>query len=360
MKKEPFFPQHETKFVHICHLLESLHLQAADKVVFSSDTQFNAKQFHELTDHEQETTFTGFFIKFLDYFVTVSPTYLSYQIKPLNFCKDFPCTGIINGIIKSEFEKYYKANFSNKDEAKKKLQLKYFNSENKNMIVFSFVGRYVHQKGIDILIAAIESLLKQENIRGKAQFLIGGYVHSYYSSNLQDVESGIKETIEKMKILKTKYPDNFWAYMENKFFSDGKLFNFGSNFGIVPSRYEPCGLVQQEYFVAETPVIATDEGGLHDTVFDDEVKMNGIFIKNLNVTGVEDAIKHAIDIYGKKEEHQKMCKNAKELCVDMMENTVEEYAFIIDRVARLGLFENEIEEKMEQMNCLENVEYIKK
>ena len=49
MKKEPFFPQHKTKFVHICHLLESLNLQVADKV---------------------------------------SPTYLSFQIKPLNFCKD--------------------------------------------------------------------------------------------------------------------------------------------------------------------------------------------------------------------------------------------------------------------------------
>ena len=72
--------------------------------------------------------------------------------------------------------------------------------------------------------------------------------------------------MQKMKILKAKYPDNFYAYTENTFFNDGKLFNFGSNFGIVPSRYEPCGLVQQEYFVAETPVIATDEGGLHDTV----------------------------------------------------------------------------------------------
>ena len=103
MKKEPFFPQHKTKFVHICHLLESLNLQAADKMEFSDDTQFDSKRFLELTDYEQislQTTFTGFFIKFLDYFVTVSPTYLSFQIKPLNFCKDFPCTGIINGIIK--------------------------------------------------------------------------------------------------------------------------------------------------------------------------------------------------------------------------------------------------------------------
>ena len=102
-----------------------------------------------------------------------------------------------------------------------------------------------------------------------------------------------------MKILKAKYPDNFYAYTENTFFNDGKLFN----------------------------------------------------LKNLNVIGVEDAIKIAIDIYeNKKEEYQKMCKNAKELCVDMNENTVDEYAFIIDRVAGLGFFENEIEEKMEQMN----------
>ena len=42
----------------------------------------------------------------------------------------------------------------------------------------------------------------------------------------------------------------------------------GSDFGLVPSLFEPSGIVQQEYFVAGTPVVAFKTGGLKDTVFE--------------------------------------------------------------------------------------------
>lgn len=36
----------------------------------------------------------------------------------------------------------------------------------------------------------------------------------------------------------------------------------------MPSKFEPGGIVQHEFFVASTPVIAHKTGGLKDTVID--------------------------------------------------------------------------------------------
>lgn len=47
---------------------------------------------------------------------------------------------------------------------------------------------------------------------------------------------------------------------------DGPLVNLGCDFGLMPSEFEPGGIVQHEFFIAETPVIANKTGGLQDTV----------------------------------------------------------------------------------------------
>jgi len=52
------------------------------------------------------------------------------------------------------------------------------------------------------------------------------------------------------------------------FFTDGPLVNVGSDFGLMPSLFEPGGIVQHEYFIASTPVIAFRTGGLKDSVIE--------------------------------------------------------------------------------------------
>lgn len=50
----------------------------------------------------------------------------------------------------------------------------------------------------------------------------------------------------------------------------------------MPSRFEPGGIVQHEFFVAQTPVIAMKTGGLSDTVheFDpNSLKGNGLLLE---------------------------------------------------------------------------------
>lgn len=65
--------------------------------------------------------------------------------------------------------------------------------------------------------------------------------------------------------LKHKYPHCVWAAPE-EFFTDGALLNRGADFGLMPSVFEPGGIVQHEFFVGSTPVVAFKTGGLKDSV----------------------------------------------------------------------------------------------
>ncbi len=75
-----------------------------------------------------------------------------------------------------------------------------------------------------------------------------------------------KYCADKMKILTNKYPLCFWS-SPDQFFNDGPLVNIGSDFSLMPSLFEPGGIVQHEFFCGGTPVIAFKTGGLKDTVF---------------------------------------------------------------------------------------------
>ena len=86
------------------------------------------------------------------------------------------------------------------------------------------------------------------------------------------------ECVKLINDLLEKYPNNFWA-SPNEFFTDGTLINYGSDFGLMPSIFEPGGIVQHEFFIAGTPVLAFKTGGLKDSVFEydyEEKKGNGV------------------------------------------------------------------------------------
>ena len=64
-----------------------------------------------------------------------------------------------------------------------------------------------------------------------------------------------------------QYPHSFWADPA-EFFTDGPSVNLGADFGLMPSVFEPGGIVQHEFFIASTPVLAFKTGGLKDTVIE--------------------------------------------------------------------------------------------
>jgi len=91
----------------------------------------------------------------------------------------------------------------------------------------------------------------------RVMFLVGGMASS---SDTYGRGCG-----EIMRRLARDHPDRFWADPD-LFFTDGDLVNLGADFCMMPSMFEPGGIVQQEFFVAGTPVIAFKAGGLKDTV----------------------------------------------------------------------------------------------
>ena len=143
--------------------------------------------------------------------------------------------------------------------AKAMLQKKYFNLEelNDDIPVFSFVGRVTTQKGVHLILDIAETIIKKFD--GKIQFLVGG------PANMKDPYAAA--CAHKMWNLRSLYPQSFWAAPE-EFFVDGSTVNRGADFGLMPSAFEPGGIVQHEFFVGATPVVAFKTGGLKDSVIE--------------------------------------------------------------------------------------------
>merc|ERR1712216_351277 len=79
--------------------------------------------------------------------------------------------------------------------------------------------------------------------------------------------SGIEELEEVAAELEDKYPGSFKAVLSFKGTEKYKTYA-AADFALMPSRYEPCGLVQMEGMRFGTLPIVAPTGGLTDTVTD--------------------------------------------------------------------------------------------
>lgn len=96
--------------------------------------------------------------------------------------------------------------------------------------------------------------------------------------------------------------------------------NAGADFGLMPSLFEPGGIVQQEFFVGSTPVIAFQTGGLKDTVFEfdqGKEKGNGFVFKEYNGSEYVNAVERAYSVYGKPEKYSVLRRNCFDSTIDV-------------------------------------------
>ena len=88
----------------------------------------------------------------------------------------------------------------------------------------------------------------------------------------------------------------------------------------MPSLFEPGGIVQHEFFVGSTPVVAFETGGLKDTVieFNSEIKKgNGFLFAAHTPEGLINALERAINTFQKEnDDYQILRKNAFESTID--------------------------------------------
>lgn len=113
--------------------------------------------------------------------------------------------------------------------------------------VFGFIGRLEEQKGVDIVLAAIKKLPANTN----AQIVILG--------------TGKKALEAQVKNLAKSHPGVAAGVVK---FSNpmAHTITAGADFMVVPSRFEPCGLIQLHAMQYGTVPLVASTGGLVDTV----------------------------------------------------------------------------------------------
>eukprot|EP01113_Clastostelium_recurvatum_P031061 TRINITY_DN3842_c0_g1_i1.p1 TRINITY_DN3842_c0_g1~~TRINITY_DN3842_c0_g1_i1.p1 ORF type:complete len:2351 (-),score=511.23 TRINITY_DN3842_c0_g1_i1:62-7114(-) len=192
-------------------------------------------------------------------------------------------------------------------EAKEMLQKKYFGWTDPNVPVLSFVGRIVLQKGVHLILNAVRELMS--NYNGRMMVLVGG------QANMKDPYAA--NCAWSMQALRKQFPTTFWADPD-AFFSDGALVNYGSDFALMPSLFEPSGVVQQEYFAAGTPVVAFKTGGLKDTVFEySNGEGNGFTFEAHRHYDFMQAVHRAMSVFFNPEQYSKLRQNSYNSVLDM-------------------------------------------
>ncbi|MCF0237224.1 MAG: glycogen synthase [Sphaerochaetaceae bacterium] len=237
---------------------------------------------------------------FSDFITTVSPTYSKEIQTPaqgdgldeLLVKRSRHLKGIVNGIDVNEWspekDKFLDFHFSlNKMEGKAKLKeqiQKEFSLEvNPNIPIFAMISRLASQKGFDALTPVLEEICTTMNL----QFVIIGTG----DKNLEDALTEIGKRNKNLSV--------------NILFSNklAHLVEAGSDFFLMPSRYEPCGLNQLYSLRYGTIPIARKTGGLADTILDIDEYANegtGFLFEDLTSENIKKHVSRAVEIYNRK------------------------------------------------------------
>ncbi len=170
--------------------------------------------------------------------------------------RDNDLYGILNGVDyeawNPETDRFIAANYSSrtvkKGKAACKRDLQEFMKlpQRNNVPLLGVVSRMVKQKGTDLLAEAIPRILEMD-----VQFVMVGngepWAHFYFGD------------------IAAKYPEKFACFIGYNEALAHKV-EAGSDFFVMPSAFEPCGLNQMYSLAYGTPPIVRATGGLQDSV----------------------------------------------------------------------------------------------
>lgn len=224
-----------------------------------------------------------------DAFTTVSPTYAQeIQREEFGFGLEnvikkysFKLKGILNGLDytiwnpkndKNLYKNYSLKNFSDKFENKKYLCKIYgFNTK---LPLFGFVSRFTDQKGVDLIVNTIDKFTN------KANFILLGDTNNTYMQELLHLNKFENIAIE-------------FGFKEKL----SRLIYAASDFYMMPSRFEPCGisqLIAMSY--GDIPVVRST-GGLKDTIIDIKDGGHGIMFEEYSSGSFMEALNRGVNVY---------------------------------------------------------------
>jgi starch synthase len=157
---------------------------------------------------------------------------------------------------------------------------------NSNRPLFSFIGRFAYEKAADILAHSFDLFLQYNP--DVHIFILG---------------SGDKSIERDILYVQQKYPDNITAVIAYDETLAHQIYA-ASDFILMPSRFEPCGLNQMYAMRYGTVPIVRKTGGLKDTVPDIGDGGNGINFVHSNANDVVYSMDRAYTLYQDKLEHK--------------------------------------------------------
>ena len=203
-------------------------------------------------------------IHYADMVNTVSPKYaletrtpeMAWGLAPYLNNKAENYIGILNGVDYGQWSpevdplipaNYTSEDLSGKATCKQELQKRFLLNISPDIPLFGLISRFADQKGLDLLAGTIESILQNMWL----QIIILG--------------SGDKRLEGFFGKLPTRYPGRVGSFIgyNNEL---AHWIEAGSDFFIMPSRYEPCGLNQIYSLKYGTLPVVRATGGLDDTV----------------------------------------------------------------------------------------------
>ncbi|MBP3538909.1 MAG: glycosyltransferase, partial [Oscillospiraceae bacterium] len=248
---------------------------------------------------------------FSDKINTVSPSY-AWEIRTPYFSEGLDgilnaraadLSGIINGIDKQVFNPksdpkipahFDRGHLKGKAACKAELQSRMGLEPRPDVPLFSMVTRMTEQKGFDLVTCVLDDLMSNEDM----QFMLLG--------------SGDERFENFMRAAEERYKGRLTAYIGyNEELSH--LVYAGSDFFVMPSRFEPCGLSQMLAMRYGTLPIVRETGGLRDTVepynqFTGEG--NGFSFANYNAWELADTVRRALDCWRNPETMKNLISNA--------------------------------------------------
>jgi starch synthase len=232
---------------------------------------------------------------------TVSPTYAREILTPEFGCgldgllreraSSGQLTGILNGIDESydplndpHLEHHFSSDdFSGKASNAADLRTA-FGLEQKPAPLFALVSRLVHQKGVDLVVASADAI-----VQGGGQVVATGQGEPALEKAIADLAErhpgavGVKIGFDE---------------------TTARRMYAGSDFLLMPSRYEPCGLSQMYAQRFGSLPIARKTGGLADTIQDD---VTGFLFDKSSASSLGKTIQRALEAFhgGKKLQQMK-------------------------------------------------------
>lgn len=210
--------------------------------------------------------------------------------------------GILNGADYREWNpetdphikrNYGVRNLRGKASCKKELQEIFHLPVNGSVPLIGIVSRLVHQKGLDILVEALEELMHQD-----VQLVVLGTGEERYERPL----AALADFYRTRLAIKIGY-DNVLAHK----------IEAGADIFLMPSRYEPCGLNQIYSLKYGTIPIVRATGGLDDTVEDYQPltgRGNGFKFSAYSGAMLLETVKQATAVYSHKKAWRHLIANA--------------------------------------------------